>query len=135
MFEETNGLVTNLTKTKVLPIPCNDIDLEDIHSTFLVRVATFPGRYLGLPLHFRRLRKVVLQPLIDKIAGRLPGWKRKNLISLEELHLPNLYSCHHHLPSHHPLPPKWLCNRINRIIRGFIWVNDDQEQASHGHSL
>jgi hypothetical protein len=35
--------------------------------------------YLGLPLHFRRLRKVDLQPLIDKIVGKLPGWMGKNL--------------------------------------------------------
>jgi hypothetical protein len=38
----------------------------------------FPGKYLGLPLHFRRLRKVDIQPLIDKIAGKLPGWFGKN---------------------------------------------------------
>jgi hypothetical protein len=62
-----------MEKTEVFPVRCDDIDLDDILSAFPAKIATFPGKYLGLPLHFRRLRKVDLQPLIDKIAAKLPG--------------------------------------------------------------
>lgn len=78
-FGEAGGLVTNLSKMEVFPIRCNGIDLQDVLSMFPAKVAAIPGRYLGLPLHFRRLRKIDLQPFIDKIAGRLPGWKGKHL--------------------------------------------------------
>jgi hypothetical protein len=45
---------------------------------FLEKVSTFPEKYLGPPLHFCRLCKVDLQPLIDKIVGKLLDWIGKN---------------------------------------------------------
>jgi hypothetical protein len=68
-----------MEKTEVFTVHCVDFHLDDILSTFPAKIATFPGKYLGLPLDFRRLRKVDLQPLIDKIAAKLPGWMGKNL--------------------------------------------------------
>jgi hypothetical protein len=35
----------------------------------------FPCRYLGLPFSVRKLTKEQIQPIIDKIANQLPGWK------------------------------------------------------------
>jgi hypothetical protein len=32
-------------------------------------------RYLGLPLSLKKLTRDQLQPIIDRIAGQLPGWK------------------------------------------------------------
>jgi hypothetical protein len=43
---------------------------------------------LGMPLHFRHLRKVHLQPPIDKIAAKMPGWVGKTSRDREELPLP-----------------------------------------------
>lgn len=43
------------------------------------KISSFPGKYLGLLLHTRRLRKVEFQLLINKIRGRLLGWKGKFL--------------------------------------------------------
>jgi hypothetical protein len=40
-------------------------------------VKSFPCRYLGLPLHSKKLRKVDFIPLLDKIGGKLPSWKGK----------------------------------------------------------
>jgi hypothetical protein len=34
-----------------------------------------PMRYLGLPLSLKKLTRDQLQPIIDRIAGQLPGWK------------------------------------------------------------
>jgi hypothetical protein len=60
-FGKAIGLVTNMAKTKVFPVRCDGIDLDDIFSTFPAKIATFPGKYLGLPLHLRWLRKVDLK--------------------------------------------------------------------------
>jgi hypothetical protein len=38
-------------------------------------LADFPCQYLGLPLSLKKLTKDQLQPLVDKIADQLPGWK------------------------------------------------------------
>jgi hypothetical protein len=76
LFADASGLNTNLSKTQFCPIQCQDTDLG-----FLARmdqpVHTFPCTYLGLPLNTRRLTRSSLQPLIQKIGGRLLGWKKK----------------------------------------------------------
>jgi hypothetical protein len=30
-----------------------------------------------VPLHFKKLPKSAIQPMVHKIGNRLPGWKRK----------------------------------------------------------
>jgi hypothetical protein len=53
---------------------------------------TFPSRcdswqltYLGLPLHFKRLKVSSFQLLIDKIGVCLTGWKGKHLTRVGRL--------------------------------------------------
>jgi hypothetical protein len=41
------------------------------------KYSKFPEKYLGLPLHFRNVKRVDVQPLVDKINKRLVGWKDK----------------------------------------------------------
>lgn len=72
-FEEATGLKTNLQKTIVAPISCDNVDLEEILSEWPVARTGFPLRYLGLPLAIRRLRKLDYQPLMDKAAQKLSG--------------------------------------------------------------
>jgi hypothetical protein len=38
--------------------------------------------YLGLPLHFSKLKREDLQPLVDSLLSRMAGWRGK-LLSLE----------------------------------------------------
>jgi hypothetical protein len=54
-------------------VRCEDLDFESILAAFPTKIATFPGKYLGLPLHYRNLRRVHMQPLIDKTTTKLPG--------------------------------------------------------------
>jgi hypothetical protein len=77
MFGQANRIRKNLQKLEVFPINCHDLDLEDILEGFPASVKSFPCRYLGLPLHLRRLRKIDYMPLLDKVGGKLPGWKGK----------------------------------------------------------
>lgn len=53
-------------------------------------VKDFPCSYLGLPLHTRQLRRRVdTQPLIDKMASRLPAWQGRFLNKAGRLKLLN----------------------------------------------
>ena len=76
-FGEATGLVTNISKSSVSPIRCEDIDLQAVMQGFPAAVAQFPIKYLGLPLALGRLRRADLQPYIDKTASRLQPWKGK----------------------------------------------------------
>jgi hypothetical protein len=78
-FGVITGLQTNLQKTSVTLISCNDIDLDSILADFPVSQATFPIKYLGLPLTPRRLKKLDFQPLLDKATGKLSTWNGRNL--------------------------------------------------------
>jgi hypothetical protein len=42
---------------------------------FPAKISGFPITYLGLPLTDGRLRKVHLQPLVDRVAAYIPTWK------------------------------------------------------------
>lgn len=72
IFAQASGLHTNLEKTEIYPIRCDDINLQDILGTEQ-RLSSFPCKYLGLPLHTRRLPRASLQPVLLNIANRLPG--------------------------------------------------------------
>jgi hypothetical protein len=70
-----NGLNTNLQKSSVLPIRCGDLDLTVIQNLLPCALAEFPCKYLGLPLSLKKLNKSQVQPIVDRIADQLPGWK------------------------------------------------------------
>ena len=75
LFGDASGLKTNLQKSSVLPIRCGDMELTTIQNLLPCAVSEFPCKYLGLPLSLKKLTKGQIQPIIDKIADQLPGWK------------------------------------------------------------
>jgi hypothetical protein len=44
-------------------------------SVFSCHLVDFPIFYLGMPLSIYKLPRFAFQPLIDRMAGRLPVWK------------------------------------------------------------
>jgi hypothetical protein len=78
-FGKVSGLCINKDKSSVHPIRCKDTDLDHVLLAFSGTRDTFPCHYLGPQLHYRPLRKVHVQPLIEQIGQRLPGWKGKLL--------------------------------------------------------
>jgi hypothetical protein len=54
-FGQATRLYTNLQKTKVFLISCDGPDLKDILEGFPAAVKSLPCRYLGLPLHLKKL--------------------------------------------------------------------------------
>jgi hypothetical protein len=79
IFAGASGLETNMTKTEFYPIRCDNIDLSFLNSANLI-ISTVPCIYLGLPLHFRKPSKAMMEPLVQKIGNRLTGWEG-NLLS------------------------------------------------------
>ena len=75
LFGDASGLKTNVQKSNVLPIQCAEEDMAIIQNLLPCDVQDFPCKYLGLPLTIKKLTKEQLQPIIDRIADQLPGWK------------------------------------------------------------
>lgn len=125
-FGEATGLRTNLEKTIVAPISCNNIDLDEILSEWPITRTGFPLKYLGLPLAIRRLRKVDFQPLIDKAAKKLSGWQNRNITQAGRICLAKT------VLSAQPLylltvlkPPTEVLEEIDKIRKRFIWAGDN----------
>ena len=75
IFAGASGLKTNAAKCMVSPIQCNLEATVSLLTHFPGKIDPFPIHYLGIPLGLRKLSKAALQPLIDKVASRLPAWK------------------------------------------------------------
>jgi hypothetical protein len=75
IFGTASRLVTNIRKSSVTLIQCQDQDVEVVQTTMPCTVVNFPCRYLGLPLLVRKLSKNDFMLLIDKITDYLSGWK------------------------------------------------------------
>jgi hypothetical protein len=75
IFGAASRLVTNIRKSPVTPIWCQEQDYQMVQNTLPCSNVNFPCRYLGLPLSVRKLSKNDFQSLIDKIVDYLPGWK------------------------------------------------------------
>lgn len=129
LFGEASGLITNVSKSEAFPIRCEGIDLANVLADFPARIANFPGKYLGIPLHFRKLRKIDFQPLINKVGGRLKGWKGKNLsragrVTLAKAVLSSTMTYHLSVIN----LPKWVRDKLDRISRErkskgtFSWI-------------
>jgi mannosylglycoprotein endo-beta-mannosidase len=90
IFGHASGLKTNRDKCAVFPIPYGDVPVDEILEPFPCQVQSFPCHYLGLPLHFRQPSRVQVQPVIDKMANKLPLlWKGRFLNKAGRLKLVN----------------------------------------------
>jgi hypothetical protein len=85
IFAQATGLCTNLNKTHYFPIRCEGVNMDFLEATER-NVASFPCLYLGLPFSTKRPSHASLQPLVQKVGSRLPGWK-KDLLSYPEREL------------------------------------------------
>jgi hypothetical protein len=53
LFGDATGLKTNLQKSNMLPIRCEETDLSTIKTLLPCALMDFPCKYLGLPLSLR----------------------------------------------------------------------------------
>ena len=100
------------------------------------KYSSLPGKYLGLHLHYRNVKRTDLQPLIEKINNRLAGWKGKLLSKAgRETLVKSVLSAQ---PTYHLTvfpPKKWLLHSIDKMRRNFLWKGNNPEACSGGHCL
>jgi hypothetical protein len=78
-FGAASGLKVNFSKSAVVPIHCPEETMLAVRDALLCRVASLPCTYLGLPLSLRKLSKASLQPVLDKLAGKLSYWRARRM--------------------------------------------------------
>lgn len=135
IFGQATGLHTNLAKTEIYTIRCDTVHLQQILGTEH-QLSTFPCRYLGLPLHTRKITRQCVQPVVQAVADRLPGWKtdfltypgRELLVKTVLTAMPTYFLTVFKFP-------RWAISRVDRFRRSFLWKGKDPQRVRGGQCL
>ena len=126
IFGLASGLFSNLQKSVATPIHCFDQEIVRIQDILACAIQDFPCRYLGIPLSVRKLKRADEQPLLDKVAARIPGWKGNllNTAGRSALVQATLSAIPIHTSIALCLSP-WAIGCIDKLRRAFIWAGSD----------
>ncbi|XP_071681641.1 uncharacterized protein [Lolium perenne] len=97
-------------------------------------VASFPFKYLGLPLGLRKVTTTQLQPIMDSAASRLPPWCAKLLNRGGRTIL--VQSTLSAIPVHTMMSldiPSKVVEALHKICRAFLWKG--RQEVKGGHCL
>ncbi|KAJ1695315.1 hypothetical protein LUZ63_012013 [Rhynchospora breviuscula] len=121
-FSKVSGIDINWSKTCFIPFNITNDQSLQIQSLLHCSPSALPLTYLGLPLSHRKPDRLCFQKLIDKIKGKLAGWKtplmtragRAVLASSVLSSIPVYFMSVFQLPS-------WVIRDIDKVRRNFIW--------------
>jgi hypothetical protein len=96
------------------------------------QLSDFSCQYLGLPVSLKKLTRAQLQPIIDKIADLLPGWKayllnkpgRTILMEFVMTGMLIYLAMVVHLPT-------WGLKDVDKIQRAFYWQGGKKPKGGH----
>lgn len=134
LFGRASGLNVNFAKSSASPLRCSQEMATPILAQLGCPVVDLPITYLGIPLTLRRPTVAQLQPVIDKIAGRLPTWKAGLMSKPGRLAMVKSVLCA--IPIHQLLayaPPKRALKLVEKIKRGFLWAGRAAANGGHCH--
>jgi hypothetical protein len=138
-FEQLSGLKINYNKSDLVPMNLDEDETMGYAKIFYCKVGSFPFKYLGAPLHYEKLRREDIQPVMDKVLNRIPGWNGRLLSYGARLVLLRAFlaSIPIYLMSLIRFP-KWVIGSINSHMANFFWDDTKDKYKYHisnWHSL
>jgi hypothetical protein len=114
----------------MVPIRCNEGQIQLASSMFPCQVVDFPLTYLGIPLSIAKILNTTLHPLVDKMADRLPSWKGRlmHMSGCMTLLKMTLATMQVHSAIILELPP-WLHKAFKKIMKAFLCTGTDEVQG------
>jgi hypothetical protein len=132
-FELLLGMRVNYQKSELIPINIeHEGESETFSRIFGCPVGNFPIKYLGIYLHYNKLRREDLQPLIDKIIKRIAGWRGKLLTHAGRMVL--IKTCIASIPVYllsFFKFPRWVVDLINSHMANYFWDNYEGHTKLH----
>jgi hypothetical protein len=135
-LEKQWGCARIYKKTEVYPIGCHGLQLDQILDGFSTPLKEFPCRYLGMPLHMRKIRRIDFLPRIEKVGTKLPRWKGKLMSKAARAQLRK--SVLMAVVTYHATVfelPKWLIKKTDKLRRNFFWKGEDTQGNKGGACL
>jgi hypothetical protein len=78
-FEQISRMKINYNKRDLVPVNLDENEIQAYARNFCCKVGSFPFKYIGVLLHYEKLRREDIQPIVDKILTRISGWKGRLL--------------------------------------------------------
>ena len=131
-FEQVSGMRINYNKSELIPINMSKEETQPYVDIFQCVMGDFPVKYLGIPLHFERLRKEDLLPLIESIINRIASWRGKLMSSAAKIVL--IQACLASIPIYllsFFKFPKWALQLINNQMANFMWNDEEGNHKIH----
>jgi hypothetical protein len=132
VFGEASGLHNNVQKSSVFPIRCDDNDKAIVQQCLPCELLDFPCCYLELPLSLKKLTRDQLQPIIDRIADQLPGWKADLLTKPGQKVLVQYVMTGMLIYLAMSLDlPAWAHKMIDKLCQRFFWRGCKEMRGGH----
>jgi hypothetical protein len=128
IFEQLSGLKINFRKSEIFCFGKAKEEEEQYKILFGCESGTLPFKYLGIPIHFRRLKNGEWKPVEDRFERKLSSWIGKLLSYGDRLVLINsvLASLPMFLLSFLELP-KGVRKRLD-FFRSLFWQSDGHKR-------
>jgi hypothetical protein len=129
IFEQLSGLKINFHKSEVFFFGQAKEMQDDYKILFGCEIGSLPFRYLGIPIHFRRLRNGEWKPIEDRLEKKLGSWIKKLLSYGDRLILINLVLSS--LPMFMLLffeIPKGVMRILDYFRSRFFWQSDGHKK-------
>ncbi|XP_042479159.1 uncharacterized protein LOC122060066 [Macadamia integrifolia] len=124
-YQSFSGQKINLDKSKLFLGSVPASRKQAIAEELGISICNFPTRYLGVEIFKGRLKKESLIPILDKVKGRLAGWKGKILSMAGRVEL--VRSVILGMMNHSSAVYWWPSSLIaimERWMRNFIWTGE-----------
>ena len=72
-FKKLSGMRINYNKSDLITLGISEEDKLALARCFCCNIGDFPIKYLGVPLHFNKLKREDIQPVEDKLMNRVAG--------------------------------------------------------------
>jgi hypothetical protein len=131
LFGQATGLQVNYGKSSITLLRCETDDATPAVEHLGCPIVELPLSYLGIPLTIRKPTAAQLQPLVDRMANKLPTWKSRLMQKPGRLAM--VKSVLGAIPIHQLLvlaPPKKTIKALEKIERGFLW--EGRKEANGG---
>jgi hypothetical protein len=63
----------NYNKSNLIPVNLDEDETPICKKKNCCKIGEFPFKYLGVPLHYEKLRREDIQPIVDNVVNRIPG--------------------------------------------------------------
>jgi hypothetical protein len=131
-FEKIFGMKINYHKSDLTLVLLEDEEIQEYAKVCCCKIGSFPFRYLGVPLHYEKLRREDIQPIVDRVLSRISGWKGRLLSYGARLIL--LKTCLASIPIYLMSIikfPKWAIKSITSQMANFFWNDHENSHKYH----